>query len=117
MGPCIVTADEIPDPQILDLWLSVNGVEKQRSNTRHMPFKVDDLISDISQGISLEPGDIIASGTPAGVGAGRTPQDWLWPGDVMEARAVGIGKLRHPLVEGSEASLMVTPGSRQRIVG
>src|SRR3546814_16617527 len=56
MGPCIVTADEIPDPQILDLWLSVNGVEKQRSNTRHMLFKVDDLISDISQGISLEPG-------------------------------------------------------------
>src|SRR3546814_8603489 len=71
MGPCIVTADEIPDPQILDLWLSVNGVEKQRSNTRHMLFKVDDLISDISQGISLEPGDIISSGTPAGVAAGR----------------------------------------------
>src|SRR3546814_5618118 len=49
MGPCIVTADEIPDPQILDLWLSVNGVEKQRSNTRHMLFKVDDLISDRSE--------------------------------------------------------------------
>ena len=100
MGPCIVTADEIPDPQILDLWLSVNGVEKQRSNTRHMLFKVDDLISDISQGISLEPGDIIASGTPAGVGAGRNPQEWLWPGDVMEAEVVGIGKLRHPIVAG-----------------
>src|SRR3546814_2295222 len=75
MGPCIVTADEIPDPQTLDLWLAVNGVEKQRSNTSHMLFKVDELIADISQGITLEPGDIIATGTPAGVGAGRDPQE------------------------------------------
>jgi 2-keto-4-pentenoate hydratase/2-oxohepta-3-ene-1,7-dioic acid hydratase in catechol pathway len=98
MGPCIVTADEIPDPQTLDLWLTVNGVEKQNSNTRHMLFKVDDLIADISQGITLEPGDIIATGTPAGVGAGRTPQEFLWPGDVIEAEVVGIGRLRHPIV-------------------
>lgn len=100
LGPCIVTADEIPDPQILDLWLTVNGVEKQRSNTKHMLFKVDDLISDISQGITLEPGDIIATGTPAGVGAGRDPQEWVWPGDVIEAEVVGIGRLRHPVVAG-----------------
>jgi 2-keto-4-pentenoate hydratase/2-oxohepta-3-ene-1,7-dioic acid hydratase in catechol pathway len=100
LGPCIVTADEIPDPQVLDLWLTVNGVEKQNSNTRHMLFKVDYLIADISQGITLEPGDIIATGTPAGVGAGRTPQEWLWPGDVIEAEVVGIGKLRHPVVAG-----------------
>lgn len=100
MGPCIVTADEIPDPQTLDLWLTVNGVEKQRSNTRHMLFKVDYLISDISQGITLEPGDIIATGTPSGVGAGRDPQEWLWPGDVIEAEVTGIGKLRHPVVAG-----------------
>jgi len=100
MGPCIVTPDEIPDPQILDLWLTVNGVEKQRSNTRHMLFKVDYLISDISQGITLEPGDIIATGTPEGVGAGRSPQEWLWPGDVIEAEVAGIGKLRHPVVAG-----------------
>jgi 2-keto-4-pentenoate hydratase/2-oxohepta-3-ene-1,7-dioic acid hydratase in catechol pathway len=98
MGPCIVTADEIPDPQVLDLWLNVNGVEKQNSNTKHMLFKVDDLIADISQGITLEPGDIIATGTPAGVGAGRSPQEFLWPGDVIEAEVVGIGKLRHPIV-------------------
>ncbi|MBL8584800.1 MAG: fumarylacetoacetate hydrolase family protein [Rhizobiaceae bacterium] len=97
-GPCIVTADEIPDPQGLDLWLTVNGVEKQRSNTRHMLFKVDDLISDISSGITLEPGDIIASGTPEGVGAGRTPQEWMWPGDVVVATVEGIGTLRHPVV-------------------
>jgi 2-keto-4-pentenoate hydratase/2-oxohepta-3-ene-1,7-dioic acid hydratase in catechol pathway len=97
-GPCIVTADEIPDPQVLDLWLTVNGVEKQRSNTRHMLFKVDTLISDISSGITLEPGDIIASGTPEGVGAGRTPQEWMWPGDVVVACVEGIGTIRHPVV-------------------
>lgn len=97
-GPCIVTADEIPDPQVLDLWLTVNGVEKQRSNTRHMLFKVDTLISDISSGITLEPGDIIASGTPEGVGAGRTPQEWLWPGDTVIACVEGIGTIRHPVV-------------------
>lgn len=100
MGPCIVTADEIPDPQTLDLWLTVNGVEKQRSNTSHMLFKVDELVSDISQGITLEPGDIIATGTPEGVGAGRTPQEWVWPGDVIECEVAGIGRLRHPVVRG-----------------
>ena len=98
MGPCIVTADEIPDPQVLDLHLTVNGVEKQRSNTAYMLFKVDELIADISRGITLEPGDIIATGTPAGVGAGRTPQEWLWPGDVVEAAVERIGSLRHPVV-------------------
>ena len=98
LGPCIVTADEIPDPQNLDLWLTVNGVEKQRSNTQHMLFKVDDLISDLSTGITLEPGDIIASGTPSGVGAGRDPQEWMWPGDVVEAHVQGIGSLRNHVV-------------------
>ena len=100
MGPCIVTADEIPDPQVLELWLTVNGVEKQRSNTSHMLFKVNELIADISQGITLEPGDIIATGTPEGVGAGRTPQEFLWPGDVIEAGVEKIGVLRHPIVKG-----------------
>jgi 2-keto-4-pentenoate hydratase/2-oxohepta-3-ene-1,7-dioic acid hydratase in catechol pathway len=98
MGPCIVTADEITDPQTLDLALWVNGTEKQRSNTAFMLFKVDELIADISQGITLEPGDIIATGTPAGVGAGRTPQEWVWPGDVIEAEVAEIGRLRHPVV-------------------
>ncbi|QKS01175.1 fumarylacetoacetate hydrolase family protein [Sphingomonas sp. CL5.1] len=98
MGPVIVTADEIPDPQTLDLWLTVNGVEKQRSNTAYMLFKVDELIADISKGITLEPGDIIATGTPAGVGAGRNPQEWLWPGDTIVAGIDGIGVLRHPVV-------------------
>ncbi|SNS67045.1 MULTISPECIES: fumarylacetoacetate hydrolase family protein [unclassified Azospirillum] len=98
MGPVVVTADEIPDPQNLDLWLTVNGVEKQRSNTAFMLFKVDELVADISKGITLEPGDIIATGTPAGVGAGRSPQEWLWPGDIVVATVEGIGTLRHPIV-------------------
>lgn len=97
-GPCIVTADEIPDPQTLDLWLTVNGEMKQKSNTRHMLFKVSELVSDISAGITLEPGDIIATGTPEGVGAGRNPQEWLQPGDVVVACVEGIGQIRHPVV-------------------
>ena len=97
-GPCIVTADEVGDPHSLDLWLAVNGVMKQKSNTRHMLFKVPQLIADISAGMTLEPGDIIATGTPAGVGAGRKPQEWLWPGDVIEAGVQRIGELRHPVV-------------------
>ncbi|MEM5275430.1 fumarylacetoacetate hydrolase family protein [Cupriavidus taiwanensis] len=97
-GPVIVTADEIPDPHALDLSLTVNGVTKQSSNTRHMLFKVPALIADISKGMALEPGDIIATGTPDGVGAGRTPQEWLWPGDTVVATVEGIGALRHPVV-------------------
>ena len=98
-GPCIVTADEIPDPHTLDLWLTKNGEEKQNSSTAKMLFKVDELIADISRGITLEPGDIIATGTPAGVGAGRDPQEWMWPGDVIVACVEGIGTLRHPVVD------------------
>ncbi len=97
-GPCIVTSEEIADPQALDLWLTVNGETKQKSNTRFMLFKVATLIADISAAITLEPGDIIATGTPDGVGAGRTPQEWLRPGDVVEASVEGIGTIRHPVV-------------------
>ncbi|KAJ8138555.1 hypothetical protein OY671_008232, partial [Metschnikowia pulcherrima] len=95
-GPCIVTADEIPDPQVSDSWSTVNGEKKQGSNTRHMSFKVPFSISDISAGITSEPGDIIATGTPEGVGAGRKPQEWSWPGDVVVACVEGIGTSRHP---------------------
>ncbi|EKT53007.1 fumarylacetoacetate hydrolase family protein [Providencia burhodogranariea] len=97
-GPCIVTADEIPDPHSLNLSLKVNGIIKQDSNTRHMLFNVNALIADISKGITLESGDIIATGTPEGVGAGRSPQEWVWPGDVIEAYVEKIGELRHPVV-------------------
>ena len=97
-GPCIVTADEIADPHNLRLWLKKNGEIKQDSNTKHMIFDVPALIVDISAGITLEPGDVIATGTPEGVGAGRSPPEWLWPGDVIEAGVDGIGVLRHPIV-------------------
>lgn len=97
-GPCIVTADEIPDPHDLRLWLKKNGQMKQDSNTRHMIFNVPALIADLSTGITLEPGDVIATGTPEGVGAARVPPEWLWPGDVLEAGIDGIGTLRHPIV-------------------
>lgn len=97
-GPCIITADEVPDPQTLDLWLTVNGETKQSSNTKHMLFNVAHLITDISAGMTMDPGDIIATGTPSGVGAGRNPQEWLWPGDVIESHVQGIGTLRNPVV-------------------
>ena len=97
-GPCIVTADEIPNPHDLRLWLTKNGVMKQDSNTKHMIFDIPVLIADISSGITLEPGDIIATGTPEGVGAGMNPQEWLWPGDVVEAGVDGIGVIRHPVI-------------------
>jgi len=97
-GPYIVTADEVPDPNNLRLWLTVNGVTKQDSNTKHLLFKIPTLISDISSAMTLEPGDIIATGTPSGVGAGMNPQEWLWPGDIVECAVEGIGRLRHPVV-------------------
>lgn len=98
MGPCIVTTDEITDPHQLALSTRVNGVEKQNGNTRFMLFNVNQLIADISSVMTLEPGDIIATGTPAGVGAGRNPPEFMWPGDVVECSIEGIGTLRNPIV-------------------
>ncbi|HEX9095996.1 MAG TPA: fumarylacetoacetate hydrolase family protein [Candidatus Dormibacteraeota bacterium] len=97
MGPLIVTADEIPDPQRLRLRLSVNGVKKQDSNTGDMIFSVARIIADLSAGMTLEPGDCISTGTPQGVGDGRKPPEYLKPGDVMEAEVEGIGVLRNPV--------------------
>lgn len=93
MGPVLVTKDEIEDPHNLNLSLTVNGVEKQNSNTKYMLFRIPDLIEDLSTVFTLEAGDIIATGTPAGVGAGRDPQEWMWDGDVVEATVEGIGTL------------------------
>lgn len=98
LGPWIVTADEIADPHDLDLSLTKNGEVMQDSNTRHMYFKIPALISDISQGMTIDPGDIIATGTPEGVGAGREPQEWMWPGDVITASIESIGSITHPVV-------------------
>lgn len=99
MGPYLVTKDEIPNPHNLNLSLKVNGVEKQNSNTKFMLFNIHDLIEDLSTVFTLEPGDIIATGTPAGVGAGRNPQEWLWDGDVMEATVEGIGTIVNTVKE------------------
>ena len=93
MGPYLLTRDEISDPNNLNLSLKVNGLEKQNSNTRFMLFRIPELIEDLSTCFTLEPGDIIATGTPAGVGAGRNPQEWLMHGDVIEASVEGIGTL------------------------
>ena len=93
MGPVLVTKDEIENPHDLNLSLTLNGVEKQNSNTKFMLFSIADLIEDLSTVFTIEPGDIIATGTPAGVGAGRNPQEWMRDGDVVEATVEGIGTL------------------------
>lgn len=99
MGPLVITADEIPDPHALDLRLRVNGAVMQESNTRHMLFRISDLIEDITSGMTLEPGDIISTGSPAGVGASRNPPQFLQPGDVVEAEIDRIGTLRNTVVD------------------
>jgi 2-keto-4-pentenoate hydratase/2-oxohepta-3-ene-1,7-dioic acid hydratase in catechol pathway len=97
MGPVIVTADEIPDPQALRLTLSVNGVRKQDGTTADMIFSVATIIEDLSAGMTLEPGDCISTGTPPGVGDGRTPPEYLKSGDVVEAEVERIGVVRNPV--------------------
>jgi len=99
MGPVIVTADEFGNPQAKAIALRVNGVQKQRSTTANMIFPVDVIIESLSQGMTLEPGDVIATGTPEGVGLGRTPQEFLQDGDVVETEIEGIGILRNRVVK------------------
>jgi 2-keto-4-pentenoate hydratase/2-oxohepta-3-ene-1,7-dioic acid hydratase in catechol pathway len=99
MGPYLVTKDEIENPHNLNLSLRVNGVEKQNSNTQFLLFNINDLIEDLSIVFTLEPGDIIATGTPSGVGAGRNPQEWMYDGDVVEATVEGIGTIVNTVKE------------------
>lgn len=91
IGPWLVTRDEIPDPQVLDLWLEVDGARYQSGSTRTMIFGVAELVSYISQFMTLEPGDIIATGTPPGVGLGQKPQVFLRPGQTMRLGVQGLG--------------------------
>jgi 2-keto-4-pentenoate hydratase/2-oxohepta-3-ene-1,7-dioic acid hydratase in catechol pathway len=95
MGPSLVTADEISDPQALRLRLEVNGLPKQDSTTSLMLFSVATIIARLSEILTLEPGDIIATGTPSGVGNGRVPKEFLAPGDIVEATVEGIGTMRN----------------------
>lgn len=99
MGPYLITKDEIENPHNLNLSLKLNGVEKQNSNTKFMLFNINDLIEDLSTVFTIEPGDIIATGTPAGVGAGRNPQEWMKDGDVVECYVEKIGKLTNTVKE------------------
>jgi 2-keto-4-pentenoate hydratase/2-oxohepta-3-ene-1,7-dioic acid hydratase in catechol pathway len=97
MGPWILTADQVKDWWDLRVVTRVNGVVKQDSNTRHMYFKLPHIIAELSAGLTLEPGDIISTGTPAGVGHARTPPEFLRKGDVLETEVVGVGLLRNPV--------------------
>jgi len=99
MGPYVVTADEFGDPQSKQLQLRVNGVTKQDASTSKMIFPVDVIIEWLSKGLTLEAGDIIATGTPEGVGMGRTPQEFLVDGDVLETEVEGIGTLRNRIMD------------------
>jgi 2-keto-4-pentenoate hydratase/2-oxohepta-3-ene-1,7-dioic acid hydratase in catechol pathway len=99
MGPWIITADEIADPQNLPLRCVVNGVVKQQASTNQQIFSVANVISTLSKVMTLLPGDIIATGTPSGVGFARTPPEYLAPGDVVECEVEGIGKIVNKIVQ------------------
>ena len=98
IGPYLVTKDEVIDPQNLKLWLDVNGKRMQDGSTKTMVYGVNFLVSYISQFMSLQPGDIISTGTPPGVGMGMKPQVFLKTGDVMELGIEGMGKQRQKTV-------------------
>ncbi len=97
LGPYVATADEIPDPQRLSIRFRLNGETMQDSNTSMMVFTVAHLVSYLSQTITLEPGDVIATGTPSGVGFGRTPPLFMKDGDRMEVEVEGLGVLANPI--------------------
>jgi 2-keto-4-pentenoate hydratase/2-oxohepta-3-ene-1,7-dioic acid hydratase in catechol pathway len=98
LGPWLVTSDEIPDPQVLDMRLDVNGKAMQRGNTRTMIFGMATIVSYVSQFMSLQPGDVITTGTPPGVGMGMKPPRYLKPGDVMTLSIQGLGEQRQECV-------------------
>lgn len=99
LGPWLVTRDEVPDPQALSMWLEVNGVRVQESSTRNMIFDVPFLVHYISQFMTLEPGDVISTGTPPGVGMGLKPPRFLRPGDVVRLGVQGLGEQRQAVRE------------------
>jgi 2-keto-4-pentenoate hydratase/2-oxohepta-3-ene-1,7-dioic acid hydratase in catechol pathway len=92
IGPWLVTTDEITDPHALDIWLDVNGVRYQDSNTGLMIFSVAEIISFITRFMSLQPGDLVFTGTPPGVGMGQNPQVWLQPGTELRCGITGLGE-------------------------
>jgi len=99
MGPCLATRSALNDADGLAIELRLNGQTLQKSNTRNLIFKVPELVSHISKVMTLEPGDVISTGTPAGVGFTRRPPIYLQPGDIVEIEVEGIGILRNPVVD------------------
>ncbi|MGV9168685.1 MAG: fumarylacetoacetate hydrolase family protein [Promethearchaeia archaeon] len=102
MGPCIVTVDELGSADDLKMYTKVNGVTKQDSTTANLLFGVHEIVSYLSKFFTLEPGDVIATGTPSGVGFARDPPEFLCPGDEMELYIEGIGTLTNKIVEKEE---------------
>jgi 2-keto-4-pentenoate hydratase/2-oxohepta-3-ene-1,7-dioic acid hydratase in catechol pathway len=100
IGPCLVTPDEFDDPDDLELSCAINGVQMQKGRTSDMIFSVSELIEQLSAVTPLLPGDVIFTGTPSGVGLGRTPPRWLAAGDVLTTHIEGIGEMRHTFVAG-----------------
>jgi len=98
IGPWLVTRDEVADPQALDMYLEVNGHRYQNGSTRTMHFDVATVISHLSQFMSLQPGDVISTGTPPGVGMGQTPETYLKPGDKIELGIAGLGVQKQNVV-------------------
>jgi 2-keto-4-pentenoate hydratase/2-oxohepta-3-ene-1,7-dioic acid hydratase in catechol pathway len=98
MGPWLVTSDEVPEPQRLGLWLRVNGDGRQDGNTSNMIFPVLEVVHYLSQFMVLEPGDVVNTGTPAGVGMGMKPPTYLRAGDVVELGVEGLGEQRQAFV-------------------
>jgi 2-keto-4-pentenoate hydratase/2-oxohepta-3-ene-1,7-dioic acid hydratase in catechol pathway len=98
LGPWLVTADEVGDVQNLDMWLDVNGKRMQTGNTRTMIFGIAKLVSDVSQYMTLLPGDVVTTGTPPGVGLGMKPPQYMHPGDVVSLGIQGLGEQRQKVV-------------------
>jgi acylpyruvate hydrolase len=99
MGPALVLKDEIPDPHNLDISLSIAGEVLQRSNTRQLIFKIPETVEYLSHVMTLEPGDVISTGTPAGVGFTRKPPRWLRPGETVRVEIAGLGVLENPVAK------------------
>jgi len=104
MGPHLVTADEIADPHALDISLRINGEILQQSNTRQLIFKIPELVAYLSSVVTLEPGDVVSTGTPAGVGYARNPPRFLKPGDDVVISVDQVGELRNPVIAEPEES-------------
>jgi 2-keto-4-pentenoate hydratase/2-oxohepta-3-ene-1,7-dioic acid hydratase in catechol pathway len=98
LGPWLVTTDEIPDPQGLRIWTKINGDIRQDGHTSDMVFSVAQLISYVSEFMSLQPGDVLTTGSPHGVAAGFNPPKWLQPGDVIEMGIDSLGEQRHEVI-------------------